>query len=169
MFKSQKSFVFHSPVHILGCAYTICLFGQISLSCTIPSGSSSRPIRIWSYTLSVLIYYIYLLYDWSFCLSYHIIYIYCFVATYLFLLWYDWFLKDCFALLWGYIQLFLKFPFLSHVYVFLCEMSLNSRLKHPCSCFSPIFFSLFPLSWFFVLLLVAIISHLPRFPMYFLL
>ena len=29
----------YSPGKILGCAYTICSYGQISISCTIPSGS----------------------------------------------------------------------------------------------------------------------------------
>ena len=33
----------HSPGHILGCAYTICLHGQVSISCTIPSGSFCPP------------------------------------------------------------------------------------------------------------------------------
>ena len=34
----------------------------------------------------------------------------------------------------------LKFPFLSHVHVFSCEMLLVSRLKRPQNCFSPHFF-----------------------------
>ena len=29
----------HSPGQMLGCTYTICSYGQISISCTIPSGS----------------------------------------------------------------------------------------------------------------------------------
>ena len=34
----------HSPGQILGCAYTTCLYGQISISCTIPSGSPSSHV-----------------------------------------------------------------------------------------------------------------------------
>ena len=36
-------------------AISICLYGQIQISCTIPSGSLCLPIRVWSYTLSELI------------------------------------------------------------------------------------------------------------------
>ena len=35
----------HSLGQILSCAYTICLYGQTSTSCTIPSGSLFPPIR----------------------------------------------------------------------------------------------------------------------------
>ena len=42
------------------------------------------------YTPSVLICCIRLLCDWSFRLCHRIAYIYCFVASYLFSLWYDW-------------------------------------------------------------------------------
>ena len=45
----------HSPGQILGCVYTICLHGQISISCTIPSGSPFPTTRVKSYTLSVLL------------------------------------------------------------------------------------------------------------------
>ena len=38
-----------------------------------------------------------LLCDWSFRIFHHIDYICCFVASYLFLLWYDWFLRRCFV------------------------------------------------------------------------
>ena len=36
-------------------AYTICSYGQISTSCTISSGSSCLPSRVYTYTLSVLV------------------------------------------------------------------------------------------------------------------
>ena len=35
----------HSSGQILGCAYTICSYGQTSISCTIPSGSPCPPCR----------------------------------------------------------------------------------------------------------------------------
>ena len=61
----------------------------------------SRPSRISPYTPSMLICCIRLLCDWSFRLCHHIAYIYCFVATYLFSLWYDWSLWRCPILLLG--------------------------------------------------------------------
>ena len=67
---------------MLGCAYTICLYGQIEISCTFPSGSPCRPSRVSPYTPSVLICCIRLLCDWSFHLCHHIAYIYCFVVSY---------------------------------------------------------------------------------------
>ena len=45
----------HSPEQMLGCAYTICSYGHILISCTIPSRSPCPPSRIQSYTLSVLV------------------------------------------------------------------------------------------------------------------
>ena len=41
--KSQRVCVFHSPGRIQGCAYTICTYGQISISRTIPSRSPCQP------------------------------------------------------------------------------------------------------------------------------
>ena len=38
-------YVCHSPAEILSCAYTISSYCQISISCTIPSGSSCPPSR----------------------------------------------------------------------------------------------------------------------------
>ena len=89
----------HFPGQMLGCAYTICSYGQISISCSIPGGPPWPPSRVSSYTLSVLICCIRLLCDWWFRLYHHITYICCFVASYLFLLWYDWFLWCYFCLL----------------------------------------------------------------------
>ena len=63
-----------------------------------------RPSRVSPYTPSVLICCIRLLCDWSFRLCHRID---CFVAPYLFSLWYDWFLWCCPVLLLGGI------PFLS--------------------------------------------------------
>ena len=51
----SNPFVFQSPFGVymchflgkeLGCAYTICLYGQISISCTFPSGSPCRPSHV---------------------------------------------------------------------------------------------------------------------------
>ena len=50
---------------------------------------------------SVLICCIRLLCDWSFRLCHYIANICYFVASYLFSLWYDWFLRRCFVLLFG--------------------------------------------------------------------
>ena len=47
------------PEQILGCAYTIYSYCQISISCTISNGSPYPPSRAKSDTLSVLIYCIY--------------------------------------------------------------------------------------------------------------
>ena len=81
-----------------------------------------------------------LLFGRSFRLYNHIAYICCFVATYLFLFWYGWFLWcfSCAAIRRDLVSL-LMFPFLRHVHVFSCEMLLVSRLKRPCSCLSSYF------------------------------
>ena len=71
----------HSPGLILGCAYTIGSYGQISVSCTISSGSPFSPSRVQFYTLFMQICCSHLLCDWSFCLYGHITYIYCFVVN----------------------------------------------------------------------------------------
>ena len=63
----------HFPGQILGCAYTICLYGQISISCTITSGSTCPPSHVLSCTLSVQVCYFHLSCDWSFRLHHHII------------------------------------------------------------------------------------------------
>ena len=86
----------HSPGQMLSCAYTICSYGQIRISGIVPSRSPFPPSRVYSYILSVLFYCIRLICDWWFRL-YH--YIYCFVASYLFLLWYGWSLWRCFVML----------------------------------------------------------------------
>ena len=73
-------FVCQSPIgvyasHFLGqvpgCAYTVCLYGRIKISCTFPSGPPCRPSRVSPYTPSVLICCIRLLCDWSFRLYYY--------------------------------------------------------------------------------------------------
>ena len=63
----------------------------------------------------------------------------------------------------------LKFPFLTHVQVFLCEMLFISRLKHPYSCFSSYFCFLFIVILLFIVLsvsfLMAVISPHSSFSM----
>ena len=83
-------------------------------NCTSPC----PPSRVSFYTLSVLICYIRILWDWWFNLYHRIAYISYFVASYLFSFWYDWFLWRCFVLLFGEIL------FLSRVQVFWCEYCL---------------------------------------------
>ena len=39
---------------VLGCAYTICSYGQISISCTSPSGSPCQPSHVQSYIPSLI-------------------------------------------------------------------------------------------------------------------
>ena len=39
----EEFIVSHSPGKILDCAYTICSYGQISISCTMHSGSPCQP------------------------------------------------------------------------------------------------------------------------------
>ena len=50
MSKSHRSsigvYMYHSPGQILGCAYTICSYGQILISCTSLSGSPWPPSRV---------------------------------------------------------------------------------------------------------------------------
>ena len=72
----------HSPGQILGCAYTIYLYGQTSISGTIPSGSPFPHSRDLSYILSIQICCIRLLSDWSFHLYHHSTYICCMVGPY---------------------------------------------------------------------------------------
>ena len=91
----------HFQGHVVGCSYTICLYDRIEISCTFPSGSLCRPRRVSPYTPSVLICCIRLLCDWSFRFCHRIAYIYCFLASYLFSFWYDWFLWRCPMLLLG--------------------------------------------------------------------
>ena len=79
----------------------------INISCTFPTGSPCQPSRVSPYTPSVLICCKCLLCDWSFRLCRRIAYIYCFVASYIFLLWYDWSLWRCSVLILG------EIPFLS--------------------------------------------------------
>ena len=52
--KIPLNFVFESSGLILCCAYTIWQYGQIIISCTIPTGSSTPPNHIYSYALFAL-------------------------------------------------------------------------------------------------------------------
>ena len=103
-----------------------------------------------------------------FCLYHHIIYICWFVASYLFLLWYDWSLWHCFVLLLQEIQFLLQdFLFVVTSKFFSREILLVCRLKYPYSCFSSHFcflviFILLILV-FSVLFLLSVISFLLRF------
>ena len=56
-------YVCHFLGQKLGCAYTICLYGQISISCASPCGSHCPPTRVSSYTPSVLIIIIIIIYS----------------------------------------------------------------------------------------------------------
>ena len=77
----------HFLGRILDCAYTICSYGQISISCTIPSGSPSPPGRVSSCSF-LLAYCIHQVDDCSFHL-YHLITYICNFLSRQFLLWYS--------------------------------------------------------------------------------
>ena len=55
MWKSQSLCVSHSSGQMLGCAYTICSYGQVQISCTFPSGSLCQIPMSWQYILCVLL------------------------------------------------------------------------------------------------------------------
>ena len=76
----------------------------MSISCTISSGSFYPPSHLYSFALSVLIC------DWWFHLYHHISYVCCFVASYLFLFWFDWLLQHYFMLLSREIQFLSEYP-----------------------------------------------------------
>ena len=61
MLKSHRSLCESFSRTGAACAYTICLYGRIEISCTFPSGSPWRPSRVSPCTPSVLIYCIRLL------------------------------------------------------------------------------------------------------------
>ena len=92
--------------------------------------------------------------------------LFCCVLSILALIWLVLMALFCAAVRRGSVSL-LRFPFLSHVYIFSCKMSLVSRLKSPCSpspfCFLVIVVPLVlvPL----VLFLVVITSLPPRYSM----
>ena len=69
-------------LRILGFASTIWSYGQISISCTIPSGSPSPPTRVKSFTLFTLVYCTHLLCDLSYRLYHHITHTCYFVTSY---------------------------------------------------------------------------------------
>ena len=71
---------------ILGCAYTICSYGQMKSFCSIPCGAPCPLSRVLSDNIFALIYWIRLLCDWSFRVNHHIIYIFYFIMSCLFLL-----------------------------------------------------------------------------------
>ena len=76
-----------------------------------------------------------------------------------------WSLWCCFVLLLEGIQFLSSFPFLSHVQVFSCEISLVCRLKYPYSCFSShfCFLVIFVLLMFVLsVLFQVIVNSLPR-------
>ena len=97
--KTREFCVSHSPWWILVFRYIIYSWGQIWISCTIPRWSSSPLNYISSWALFALICSIRLSCDWSFRLYHHIAYMFYFVASYLFLHLYKWYLWRCFMLL----------------------------------------------------------------------
>ena len=123
--KSQTSLCVSFSESKLG----ICSYGQTSIFLTISHGSLSPSILALSYILSVLIYWICLLCDLWFRLYQHMTYIFCFATSYRFSLWYGWSVCHCFKLLLA--EIHLRLPFLTHIHILSCEMSLVRRLNHP--------------------------------------
>ena len=78
---SREHCLSHFQGQTLVCAYTICLYGQILLVCTIPSLSTSPPSHACSCTQSVSVSWIYLLSGWLFL---HIVCTCYFPESYLF-------------------------------------------------------------------------------------
>ena len=76
--------------------------------------------------------------------------LFCCVLSILALIWLVLMALFCVAIKRNSVSL-LRFPFLSYIYVFLCEMSLVNRLKHPKSCFSSYF-------CFLVISVISIVS-----------
>ena len=104
---------------------------------------------------------------WSFRLHHHHL-LFCCVLSIPALIWMVLMASFCAAIRKDTVSL-LRFTFVSHVYVFSCEMLLINRLNLPLSCFSPHFCFLvlavllvYELS---VLFLVAVISPSPCFAM----
>ena len=93
-------YVCHFLGQMLGYAYNICSYCQNIISCTSPSGSLWWPSRVWPWP-SVLICCIHLFCDLWFHFYDRIAYICYLVASYIFSLWYNWFLQRCFVLLLG--------------------------------------------------------------------
>ena len=62
-FTSVLAYAGHFLGQVPGCAYTICLYSRIEISCIFPSGSPCRPSRVSPCTPSVLICCIRLLCD----------------------------------------------------------------------------------------------------------
>ena len=122
-------YVYNFLRQVLGCAYSICWYGQISISCTSPSDHLARPVVSSLIFLECIICCIRLLCDRWFRLYSHKTYICC-VSSVLALIWLVLMALFCTAIRRDSVSL-LKFIFLSHVQIFSCEMLFISRLKHP--------------------------------------
>ena len=108
MSKSHRTLCVSFLGQVLGCAYTICSYGQISIFCTFPSRSPCPPSRLVLYSFCANLLHSLIMWLIVSSLSPHSLH---FVESYLFSLWYVWFLWHCFLLLLGEI-LFLSKSFL---------------------------------------------------------
>ena len=118
-----------SPGQLLFCAYTICSYGQISISCTSPSGSPCPASCVLSFGANLL----HSLITWLMVssLSPHSLHLlFCCVLSVLALIWLVLMALFCADIRRDSCSL-LNFPFLSHIQVFSCDMSFFSRLQHP--------------------------------------
>ena len=119
----------HSLGKLLGCAYNICSYGQISISCTSPRRSPCPPSRVELYTPSFIMWLM------VSSLSPHNLHLlFCCVLSILALIGLVLMAFFCVGIRRDHVS-FLKFPFLSHVHFFSCEMLFISRLKRPKDLF----------------------------------
>ena len=99
--------VCHSPGQLLGCAYTICSYGQISISCTSPSEYSFCANLLHSLILWLMV---------SSLSPHNLHLLFCCILSILALIWLVLIGSFCAAIS------LLKFPFFSHVQFILSEM-----------------------------------------------
>ena len=164
----------HFLEQMLGCAYTICSDGLISISCTTPCRSVCPhripPSCLVLNSFSANLLHTFIMWLMVSSLSPHNLhFLFCYVLPILALIWLVLMVLFCAAIRRDSVSL-LKFSFLSHVQVFSSGMLLFSRLNRPWSCFSSYFYFLvivillvFVLS---VSFLVAVISPPPCFSMW---
>ena len=141
---SMRVYVCHFLGQVLGYVYTICLYGQISISFTSPSGSPCPFCRVYSYILSALICCIRLFCDLWFHLCHHIAYIcwgFFLVLSILALIWLILTALSCAAIRRDSVSLKVSF-FFSHIQVLSREMLFISCLNRPQSCFPSHFYFL---------------------------
>ena len=120
----------HSSGQMMGWAYTICSYGQIQISCiTLPTQSC----LVWCSLCANLLHSLIMWLIVSSQLPHNLHLLFCYVISVRALIWLVLISLFCAAIRRDSVSL-LRFPFLSHVHVFL--WTLISRFKCSLSCFS---------------------------------